>query len=97
MGHRVEISEIETVLRKVTKIPTVAVIVTPQKILRSPTIVAFVGKSKFSPAELKDFCRQFLPWYMIPKRVIEVKEWPLNSSNKTDKKALFKIVEESIG
>jgi hypothetical protein len=34
---------------------------------------------------------------MIPKRVIEVNEWPLNSSNKTDKKALFKIVEESIG
>ena len=97
MGHRVEISEIETVLRKVTKIPTVAVIVTPQKILRSPAIVAFVGKSKLSPAELKNLCRQFLPWYMIPQRVVEVNEWPLNSSNKTDKKALFKFVEESIG
>lgn len=97
MGHRVEISEIETVLRKVTKIPTVAVIVTPQKILRSPAIVAFVGKSKLSPAELKNLCRQFLPWYMIPQRIIEVNEWPLNSSSKTDKKALFKFVEESIG
>jgi amino acid adenylation domain-containing protein len=97
MGHRVEISEIETVLRKVTKIPTVAVIVTPQKILRSPAIVAFVGKSQFSPAELKNLCRQFLPWYMIPQRVIEINEWPLNSSSKTDKKALYKFVEESIG
>lgn len=97
MGHRVEISEIETALRKVTKIPTVAVIVTPQKILRSPAIVAFVGKSKLSPAELKNLCRQFLPWYMIPQRVVEINEWPLNSSNKTDKKALFKFVEESIG
>lgn len=95
-GHRVEISEIETVLRKASKSSTVAVFATPQTFTGSTAIIAFIGKSKFSPAELKKLCRQFLPSYMIPQRVIEVKEWPLNSSNKTDKRALFKLLKESI-
>ena len=95
-GHRIEISEIETVLRKVSKIPTIAVIVKPQTQIGLATIIAFIGKAKFSEAELKKMCRQFLPWYMIPQRIISVEKWPLNSSSKTDKKALFKLLQESI-
>ena len=83
-------------MRKASKSSTIAVFATPQTFTGSTAIIAFIGKSKFSPAELKKLCRQFLPSYMIPQRVIEVKEWPLNSSNKTDKRALFKLLKESI-
>ena len=95
-GYRIEISEIETVLRKVSKVSTIAVVLKPQTQIRSATIIAFTGKTKFSEAELKKLCRQFLPWYMIPQRIISVKKWPLNSSSKTDKKALFQLLQESI-
>ena len=95
-GHRIEISEIETVLRKVSKISTIAVVLKPQTHIGSATIIAFTGKTKFSEAELRKMCRQFLPWYMIPQRIISIEKWPLNSSSKTDKKALFELLKESI-
>ena len=96
MVHSIEISEIETVLRKVSKISTIAVVLKPQTHIGSATIIAFTGKTKFSEAELRKMCRQFLPWYMIPQRIISIEKWPLNSSSKTDKKALFELLKESI-
>tara|TARA_B100001123_G_C15289636_1_gene1016988 strand:- start:1451 stop:2239 length:789 start_codon:yes stop_codon:yes gene_type:complete len=92
-GHRVEISEIEGVLRKITASSAVAVIPWPQNPTSVNGVVAFIMGAQLSGEEIKKLCRRFLPLYMVPQKVILLRTWPTNSSSKTDKKALLKILE----
>ena len=91
MGYRVELLEIEAVLREQFKTNLVAVVALPKN--ESGSIrgcVAFVVGKKIDSRNL-DFClRKKLPFYMIPQRIGLLEKMPLNNNGKIDYAALQK-------
>jgi amino acid adenylation domain-containing protein len=88
-GYRIELLEIEEVLRRASGSPEAAVVPWPLTESGSAEgIVAFVGTSAKTEREIIDFCRSLLPTYMTPRQVIFVANLPLNANGKVDRNAL---------
>ncbi len=47
-----------------------------------------VAGAAINPMELKQFCQQYLPDYMVPQWFVAIEEWPLTPSGKINKHAL---------
>ncbi|MFD1661064.1 amino acid adenylation domain-containing protein [Streptomyces caeni] len=87
-GHRVELGEIEAVLRRAGALEAVA--------LQWPdagTITAVVSGAG-DPAALSDACAAGLPAYMVPRSVQVVGEMPVNANGKVDRPALCRWLEQ---
>ena len=60
-------------------------------------IICFVSgreqKTGFE-AEILQYCRQRLPWYMVPEKIIFVKDFPLNPNGKVDRQKLVNLIDE---
>ncbi|WP_407462424.1 AMP-binding enzyme, partial [Methanobrevibacter sp.] len=97
-GNRVELSEIEAVIREIDYVDDVTV----QTIKRGTNneVVAYVvATGEFDDEELKENISNYVderkPEYMIPSFVIRLDEIPLNVNGKVDKRALPEVdVEE---
>ncbi len=89
-GYRIELDEISEVLQKQNNI-TNAVTVPLKQGNTVKKIVSFVtlNEGELNVEETKTNISQHLPSYMIPSEIITVKEMPVNSNYKTDKKALI--------
>jgi D-alanine--poly(phosphoribitol) ligase subunit 1 len=88
-GYRVELQEIETVLREESGCHMVAVIPLPaDENGVVPGTLAFLGGSALAPARLKALCAQRLPAYMVPQRFYPLEALPLNANGKIDYAAL---------
>jgi len=60
-------------------------------------IICFVSgreQKKGFEAEILQYCRQRLPWYMVPEKVIFVKDFPLNPNGKVDRQKLVNLIDE---
>ncbi|KAA6227443.1 amino acid adenylation domain-containing protein [Campylobacter sp. LR185c] len=84
MGHRIELGEIEIMLSSHHDIKNSACI------FKNDCIYGFYESSK--ELNLKDFLRDKLPIYMIPRQFIRVEKFSLNANSKIDKKALNELV-----
>lgn len=94
-GYRVELLEIDAALREAADTPEVAAIPWPvSDIGHADQIVGFVCNPKFSTTEIRKLCRERLPPYMVPRRIIAVDRMPLTASGKTDRRALRQMLEE---
>ena len=81
-GHRVELSEIEVQILKVSQALTCAVI--PYKVNELTYLKAIVSGTSLKGSEIKEALKAVIPEFMIPD-VIEVQEkMPLTSSGKID-------------
>jgi len=91
-GYRIELGEIESVLYTHPAILEAAVVGIPDekigKIIKA-FIVLKEGQS-MSEQEVKLFCSQKLPPYMIPESVAFKRSLPKTSTNKTDREILIK-------
>jgi len=86
-GNRVELGEIENRLLKHREVHQCAVVALEEK--GAKELVGYiVGKEGVSVASLRSFLLESLPEYMVPGRYIQLKELPLNSNGKVDKKKL---------
>lgn len=92
LGFRVELGEIEAVLRQVSGVIIVVTIPWPVKDGAAQGLVAFVTQSDFSEARLREACRAALPDYMVPSRFVPVQDMPLNSNGKIDRAALAALL-----
>jgi len=84
-GYRVELGEIESGLYRHPLVEEAAVLAVPQE--DGVQIVAFLAGSaqrKVSLIEMKRFCSQHLPLYMVPDRITWLDQLPKTSTNKTD-------------
>ena len=91
-GFRVNLFEIDALLRKHTGSEQVATILDEGDTNR---IISFAGKDgRMSEAELIRKCREELPWYMIPEVIIFVDEMPLNINGKIDRNKLKQRLHE---
>ncbi len=83
-GFRIELGEIEAVLRKQHGVQDAVVIV------REERLVGYVVRTgeAISMSEWRSLLSEQLPEYMIPAVVVELRELPLTSNGKVDRKAL---------
>ena len=84
MGHRIELSEIEKMAHKLNGVEMVCAIYENDKLN-----VYYSGSDK--TGELSEFLRDNLPFYMIPNKLIYLKNMPINKNGKIDRNALKEI------
>lgn len=87
-GFRVELSEVEHWLRKVSSKAHVAAVVQTNELGASHIIAFIEDDGPVDEQELKERLKEKLPSYMIPKKILLRKEFPLNVNGKIDRKAL---------
>lgn len=89
-GHRVELGEIEAVLRRFEGVSEVAVVLRPTK-TGDVQVVAYYAapdRSRAEPAQLREHLRRNLPTYMVPSGFVRLERLPLTPNGKLDRKAL---------
>jgi amino acid adenylation domain-containing protein len=92
LGHRVELEEVEAVLREEAGADAVAVgwPLTPSG---AAGIVAFIADPSLDKVGLRRALSARLPDYMVPRELRQVNELPLNANGKRDRKALLAMLE----
>ncbi len=88
-GQRVELGEVEAVLVDHPAVDA-AVAVVRADVAATPTLVGYVkvGSATTAEPELLAWSRRRLPSHMVPTAVVVLDDFPLNSSGKTDRRAL---------
>ena len=90
-GHRVEVGEVEAVLRRHPSVAQ-AVVRSVGETSESRQLVAYVepvqGTSADLQALLKDYLGECLPEYMVPRAVLVVERMPMSANGKLDISAL---------
>lgn len=87
-GYRVELGEIEIVLRSATGVHDAVVFLEPSGHDLAAAIVPETAQDEPGEDSLREFlCRQ-LPSYMIPVRFHALPEFPLNPNGKIDRRAV---------
>ncbi len=92
-GYRVELGEIESVLRKEAGVDVAVALGWPPLPTGVGGIAAFLPASVGDIDSLKSRVEEKLPKYMAPREYRMLQEFPLNSNGKVDRKALMKILE----
>lgn len=87
-GIRIELEEIEYQLQKYTKIEEVTVIVKEDRNKEKYLCAYFTSDQKVTSSELRKYLLKILPKYMVPSHFIKVKDFPLTSNGKIDRKTL---------
>ncbi|BFZ54640.1 hypothetical protein PYCC9005_001677 [Savitreella phatthalungensis] len=99
-GQRIELDEISHHLRQLPHTTAAAAIVVHDAETKVDSLIAFVArKGTSSPedvtAEAEQVLSRYLPPYMMPDTVLALREIPLNSSGKLDKRCLADIYRSS--
>jgi amino acid adenylation domain-containing protein len=92
LGHRVELEEVEAVLREEAGADAVAV-GWPRTPSGAAGIVAFIADPSLDKIGLRRALSARLPEYMVPRELRLVSELPLNANGKRDRKALLSTLE----
>ncbi|MFL2889564.1 MAG: AMP-binding protein [Pelagibacteraceae bacterium] len=91
-GHRVEITEIENAINKIIKNTETCVLGVPKLNKNNYNylnLVAFVPRYiKNNPDDIIKKLKKILPAYLLPSKIIKIKNFPLNSNGKLDKNKL---------
>jgi amino acid adenylation domain-containing protein len=88
-GYRIEIEEIESVLREHPGVSQ-AVVQLREDPLGDPALVAWVTlqNQDLNPDDLQRHAAQFLPEYMLPRRLMILGDMPLTPAGKIDRRQL---------
>lgn len=95
LGHRVELGEIEAVVRQESGIDGVVALGWPISVSGAGGIEVFLQTEQVDLGPLQDRLAARLPSYMTPRRIHIQSSIPLNSNGKFDRKALLQLLEES--
>ena len=95
MGYRVELEEIDAHLRTVTGVDIVGSIAWPVDNGAARGIVSFVHAHSIDAEQVIEALKERIPSYMVPSRVIALKEMPLSSNGKVNRHALRQLLEGS--
>jgi len=94
LGHRVELGEIEHVVRREAASSDICVIPWPVTDEGAGGVIAFVAGYEGDTKALLERCRNGLPEYMVPKEILTPERLPLNANGKVDRNALRASLEE---
>ena len=87
-GFRVELSEVEAVIREIDKIKDVAVVAKDLGADGKAIAAYYVSDEKVEAKEIAEYIRTRKPPYMIPASIMQIDKIPLNQNGKVNKKAL---------
>ena len=88
-GMRVELGEIEAVIKELTEAPRVVAVGYPVDANGISGVTCFVEGPEIEAAPILQAAKSRLPAYMVPKKLICVADFPLNANGKVDRKALL--------
>jgi acyl-coenzyme A synthetase/AMP-(fatty) acid ligase len=88
-GYRIEIPYVEAIIRKIKKVDQVIVFEKKDKNYKNYLISIIKLNSFLSEINLRKLIAEQLPEYMIPKKIVLLKNIPLNSNGKIDRKKLL--------
>jgi non-ribosomal peptide synthetase component F len=94
LGHRVELGEIEAVVRSLCRVDGVVALAWPNG-SNADGIELFLEAEKFDTEPLMKQLKAKLPYYMVPRRIRTLPRLPLNPNGKYDRKTLQGIVSAS--
>ena len=87
-GFRIELGEIESLLLGYAGVREAAVLAR-EDAPGQPRLVAYcLSDDEASSASLREYLAARLPDYMVPAAFVRMRDWPLTSSGKLDRKAL---------
>ena len=95
LGHRVELGEVESVVREVSGYDGVVALGWPATAKGADAIEVFLQADACDTQRLLEQLRRRLPPYMIPRHVRLLSRFPLNSNGKFDRVALLKSLESA--
>lgn len=87
-GIRIEIEEIELVIKQYTNVENAAVVIDSTRGISK--IIAFVVSEELNIENISDYLRKKLPEYMLPKDIIIVPKIILSANHKVDRKRMIK-------
>ena len=87
-GYRVELGEIEAVLRQEAGVETAIAIGWPRTASGADGIVGFLGMKTVDIEAIRQRVIARLPPYMHPSEIRPIGQWPLNANGKIDRNAL---------
>jgi D-alanine--poly(phosphoribitol) ligase subunit 1 len=91
-GNRLELEEVEHVVQVSSHAALCAVIPWPlDEVGRATALVAFVTNPQVETALVLRACRQRLPVYAVPKRIVVIDAFPLTVNGKINRKALAEL------
>ena len=95
LGHRVELGEIEAVVREESGVDGVVAVGWPMTPGGAGGVEVFLQAEGVQTPALKERVDRRLPVYMAPRKYHYVPAFPLNSNGKFDRKALLRILESA--
>jgi|SRR5579871_2943849 len=96
VGHRVELGEVEAVVRKVSGLDGAIAVGWPLTSTGATGIEMFLEGEVQDKEALRAAVAALLPEYMVPRRFHCMAQLPRNVNNKFDRKAMMKLLEEGI-
>jgi acyl-CoA synthetase (AMP-forming)/AMP-acid ligase II len=99
MGNRVELGEVEAVVREESGVDGVVAVgwsKTPTGVGVAEGIEVFLQTEEPPPATLRERVSKRLPLYMTPRRFHSIGRFPLNANGKFDRHALLQILEKTL-
>jgi amino acid adenylation domain-containing protein len=95
LGHRLELGEVEAVLRREPGVETAVALGWPLTTSGASGVVAFVTGTRVEGDVIRTSLQGKLPSYAVPREVRVMSQLPLNVNGKVDRKALRSILEVS--
>ena len=92
-GHRVELGEIESAIRKATGIDAVVALGWPRTASGAAAVTAFVAAESLDTTAVIARVASRLPEYMVPRAIHTLTEIPLNANGKFDRNALYDLLD----
>ena len=92
-GYRVELGEIEAVIRDVAGTEVAVAVGHPSGPNGVEGILGFISAVEVDTEAVRDGVRKRLPPYMQPRSIIHVDEFPLNANGKVDRGALLRTLQ----
>jgi amino acid adenylation domain-containing protein len=93
MGHRVELGEIEAVMREASGVDAAIAVGWPLTDSGAGGIAVFIADPDADVAALREAMAERLPDYMVPRRFELLEELPLNANGKFDRRAMLASLE----
>jgi len=91
-GHRAELEEIDAHLHAISG-AAAAAIAWPVNNGSADGVVAFVAGGNLSSDDIRQRMKQTVPWYMVPRRIVQLEHLPLTSNGKVDRAALARLLD----
>jgi D-alanine--poly(phosphoribitol) ligase subunit 1 len=88
-GYRIELLEVEAVLRKASGHQSVAVVLHKDSKTHLESLIGFVSAETLDQDLVLRECRKELPVYACPRSLVLIEDLPVNANGKIDRKALL--------